>query len=275
MEALRSFRRILKRFVAGFIRHDVMTLAAALSFYTALSLAPLLLITLAVVGWLGGDMREAFLAQVVTLMGAEAGASVRAVVDNVRESQLGNVAGFLGIGALLFSASTVFAQLQSSLNTIWNASLEPTKSGWASWVKKRLLSMGMVFTLAFLGMVSLMVSAVLSFLFDEGAALWEVVNFVVSLGLFALVFACLFKYLPDTRLNWRSALSGGVLTAVLFTVGKHLIGLYLGQSAVGSAYGAAGSLVLLLVWVYYSSVIVFVGAEFTRVLSNRFKGVLG
>lgn len=261
--------KLTKDFIDGFIDHDVLTLSAALAFYTALSLAPLLLITLAVIGLVGFDMRPGVIREINNVIGSEAAQAITAIVENVQETpRLGSFAGILGAVTLLFSASGVFAQLQISLNLIWQSAAKPSTGVW-TWVKNRLLSIGMVFTLAFLAIVSLLASAIVTFLFDQSdAVVWQTINNIVSISLFAGVFAAIFKYLPDSKLQWKHALIGGLFTSVMFTIGKYLIGLYLGQSAVASAYGAAGSLIMLLIWVYYSAVIFFMGAEFTRALTT-------
>ena len=261
------FKKITEDFIDGFLDHDVLTLSAALAFYTALSLAPLLLITLSIVGLVGIDMRPGISQEIGTLMGPEAGKAIVAIIENVQERpKLGTIAGILGVITLLFSASGVFAQLHTSLNLIWHSTQKNTPGVW-SWVKQRLLSMGMVFTLAFLGIVSLLASAIITFLFERYELLWQALNNLVSVTIFAFVFAAIFKYLPDSKLTWRNALRGGFITSIMFSIGKYFIGLYLGQSAVASAYGAAGSLIMLLIWVYYSAVIFFMGAEFTRALT--------
>lgn len=273
-------KQVAKDFVDGFIQHDVMTLSAALAFYTALSLAPLLLITLAIIGSLGLDLRPDVTREIRSLMGPEAAKAITAIVENVKEEpRLSTLAGVLGTLTLIFSASGVFAQLHTSLNLIWQSAITRDTNVW-TWLKHRLLSVGMVFTMAFLGTVSLLASAALSFAFSTvHETLWETINTVVSLGLFTLVFGAIFKLVPDSNLTWKRAFSGGLFTSVMFTIGKYFIGLYLGQSAMASAYGAAGSLIMLLIWVYYSAVIFFMGAEFTRALTipiqHDEKGVSG
>lgn len=270
--SFRSFsgwKAFFKQLGKGFSGHDLMTMAAALAFYTALSLAPLLLITLAVVGIMGESSRDQLLMQIEGLMGSQASSAITAIVENAdNKPKLGSFAGIIGVLTLIFSASGVFAQLQVSLNKIFNTQNE-SKAGLWGWIRKRLLSMGMVITLGFLALVSLVASTVISYLFGGEGVLWTVVNILVSLAVFSGVFALILKYLPDAHLPWRSAFTGGIITAVLFTIGKSLIGAYLGKSAVGSAYGAAGSLIVLLAWVYYSGIIVFTAAEITRILAAK------
>ena len=253
------------RFMNGFAKHDLMTLAAALAFYTALSLAPILLLIITAIGFLGPGAEAKFLDQVQYLMGSDAAEAVTMIVKNASQRPtLGNFAGLFGIATLVFSASGVFAQLQSSLNVIWESEQESNSAGWLTYLRKRLFSMGMVLALAFIALVSLAASTVLAAVLPYEGAAWKILSEVVSLAVFSYLFALIFKYLPDMKISWRHVLTGGLFTAVLFAIGKYLIGIYLGKSAIGSAYGAAGSLIVLLAWVYYSSIIVFMGAEFTR-----------
>lgn len=252
----------------NFSKHDVLTLAAALAFYTALSLAPLLIITLYCVSLLGENSQQELMAQLQGLLGQQATEAIKSIIESSEERpHLGSIAGLISTIFLIFTASGVFAQLQSSLNVIFDAQAKATKGMWG-YLRKRLLSMGMVITLGFLALVSLIMSSVLSYFFTNEGMLWEVLNFVVSTGVFTFIFALVLKYLPDLHIKWKGALYGGFTTALLFTIGKTLIGLYLGKSAVGSSYGAAGSLVVLLTWVYYSGAIVFTGAEITRLLAR-------
>lgn len=267
--SIAGIKAIAKKFISGFMEHDLLTLAAALAFYTALALAPLLLITLSVVGLLGEASKNTLMIQIQSLMGEQASVALNSIIESANNNpKTGSAAGLIGILALLFSASGVFAQLQSSLNVIWHATGKASSGAW-SWMRKRLLSMGLVLTLGFLALVSLLISSVLAFLFTQKGLVWQGINFFVSGLIFSALFALIFKYLPDAKMTWRSAWFGAVITAILFMVGKSLIGVYLGKSAVGSAYGAAGSLIVLLAWVYYSSIIVFSGAEITRIAADH------
>lgn len=247
-------------------RHRILTLAAALSFYTALSLSPLLIILFWLVGSLGFRDQRILIQQVVTLVGPEAGRMLTIIVENTRETlTLSSVAGIFGFATLLVSAASVFGQLQMSLNTIFEA-VPPKNVSWLSWVQKRLLSIGMVFSLGFLAMVSLFANTLVAFIAErwwEGTIALQIAEALLSFALFTVFFSLLYKLLPDRALTWRDTFFGGMLTALLFIVGKTGIGFYLGQTSVGSAYGAAGSLIILLVWVYYSSAVVLVGAELT------------
>lgn len=260
-------KNFFSEFFRRFNKHDLLTLAAALAFYTALSLAPLLLITVSLLGILGGESQVKLISQIQSVIGAQAGETVKVVIEGANERpDLSKIGGIVGLITLIFSASGVFAQLQSSINLVWESSLD-AKSGLWLWLRRRFISMGMVFTIGFLSMVSLFITTLLSFVFSQEGTVWNVVNYVASIAIFSTLFAAIYKFLPDKRLHWKNAYAGGFLTAILFTIGKELIGLYLGKSAVASAYGATGSLIIFLIWVYYSSLIVFIGAELTALLT--------
>lgn len=257
-----------KQFFSDIFKHDIFTLAAALAFYSALSLAPLLLVVLYVIGISGFQAQNELLEQIQILMGPQASEAVAMIVQSTdKHPDLNSIAGIVGVLTLLFSASAVFGQLQASLNVIGEVPVKENESEITEikiWIKKRFFSMGLVLAFAFLAMVSLIANtAVTLFLGNTGDVL-KIANFVGSVALFALLFALIFHYLPDVRVQKRAAFYGGLITSILFTAGKHLLGIYLGASAVGSAYGAAGSLIILLLWVYYSAIILFVGAEITR-----------
>ena len=260
-----KLKDLLMRFADGFSKHDIMTLAAALAFYTALSLAPLVLLIIAVIGVMGGNYQDEFLRQVQSLMGSDAAGALSLIVKNANahESKT-TLSGIFGTFVLLFSASAVFAQLQASLNVIWEAQAVARQAGWISYLRTRFFSMGMVLALAFLALVSLLLSTVLSAIFVQSGFIWSVLNICFSIVAFSAVFTAIFKFMPDRKVLWRHVVVGGIFTGILFSIGRSLIGIYLGTSALGSAYGAAGSLIVLLAWVYYSAIIVFVGAEFTR-----------
>jgi membrane protein len=256
--------RTIREFLNGFEKHDLMTLSAALAFYTSLSLAPLLLLMVAGISFMGPTGQEQFMLAVENLVGPQASLAVAMIINNVdQQPSLGSFAGVVGIGTLLFSASSVFAQMHTSLNIINEVKPAEGKSTWRMFLRRRILSMGLVVGSSFLAPVSLMVSTVMAATLPRGD-IWKIINDLISLIVFAALFSSIFKFLPDKRLPWRHCAVGGTLTALLFTLGKILIGVYLGESALGSAYGAAGSLIVLLAWVYYSSLIVFVGAELTR-----------
>ena len=274
--AIRNLFSAVKETFTEFLDDDCMTLAGALAYYTALSFAPLMVLVLSVGAALGyGDE---IIEQVKNLMGGDA---VGDITDEVtRDSkdpfgELTSVSGVISLLALFFSASGVFAQLQASLNRVWDVKAAPS-AGWLDWVRKRLLSLGMVLTIAFLLLISLVITGLITGLTgsgtDDPSVLWQAVNFVVSVALLTLLFALMFKVLPDVLIDWRHVWIGAAVTAVLFTIGKTLIGMYIAMSGTGSAYGAAGSLIALLVWVFYSAVILFLGAEATQVYTRRTGG---
>ena len=268
----------LKEAFNDFLADDSLTQAAAVAYYTALSFAPLLVLTTLIVGTLlGPDTKQRLVEEIQNLMGPGVGASVEQVMeaeegagsggknlDKVKGGGFGLLTGTIGLIALVYSASGVFAQLQAALNKIWDVEAKPGLGIWG-YVRKRLLSVGVVFAILFLLLASLAVSAVLNAILSGDGLGWRVLNFVVSVVVYVALFALIFKYLPDVRIPWKAVVLGAVVTAILFAVGKWAIGLYLARGDVGGQYGGAGSVVVLLVWVYYSAVIVFLGAELTQV----------
>lgn len=266
---------VVKQAASEFSDDDAMSHGAALAFYTALSLAPLLLLLVWIGGMLGPETEQQLIEQLVGLIGPQGAETIKMILDGAEEPSLGNLAGIAGFGTLLLSATGVFGQLQHALNVIWDVEPKPKQGVWGL-IRKRLLSLGMVLTIGFLLMVSMAASAALSAVINlmqgvlPGTELvWRLADIALSVLLFAVGFGTIYKLLPDVKIAWRDVWFGGFVTAALFTAGKVLIGLYLGNSSVGSAYGAAGSLIVLLVWVYYSSLIIFFGAELTQVWALR------
>lgn len=259
-------------------RDNVPRLGAALAFYTALSLAPLLVLSLRVAAFFFGDeaARGEIERQIDSVIGEQGAEAVQAMLENANRPDEGLVATILSVITLLFGASGVFGQLQESLNTIWEVAPKPGRGLWGM-IQDRFFSVVMVIGVAFLMLVSLVVSAAMSF---AGAYLFhwlrdfqwlsQTLNLGLSLAVFTAVFAMMFKIVPDARIAWRDVWLGAAITAVLFTIGKFAIGVYLGRSSLASSYGVAGSLIVLLVWVYYSAQIMFFGAEFTQVYANRY-----
>ena len=252
-------------------------MGASLAFYSVLSLAPLLILVVGICALVFGaaGAQAQILEQFRQMVGGEGARAVETVLKSAQKPASGIVASIIGLLTLLFGASGVFVELRSALNKLWDVEARtPTNGIWA-FIKDRFLSFGMVLAIGFLLLVSLVLSAALGAagkVFGNVGflppAVWEVLNFLVSLGVVATVFALILKFVPDIRLPWRDIWRGAALTAILFTVGKTLIGIYLGKAGVGSAYGAAGSLVVLVVWIYYSAQIFFLGAMFTRVYSR-------
>jgi membrane protein len=256
---------------------DVPARSAAIAFYTLFSLAPLLVVAVAISGMAFGEevTRAGLEAQVEELAGGDSALLVRRVLDSADRPNLSRWAGLVGIVTLLLGATTVFGQLQESLNAVWEVQPRPGQVA-RRFLKKRLLSLGLVLVFGFLLLVSLVLSAALSALggyLQRGLGLPDGLLGALDFGLFLLVisvlFLLIFRIVPDAELEWRDVALGAVVTGVLFSVGKELIGLYIGRAGVASVYGVAGSLVLLLLWVYYSSMLLLLGACFTRVWSGR------
>lgn len=274
---MREIVEVARESAVDFADDGAFRLAAALAYYAMLSIAPLLLLVLTLVGTVFGREHVAneIIAQMRVLVG-EAGAEVaQTVLTSASGTDKSGWGALVGVLVLVFGASGVFLQLQDSMNVIWEVTRE-AKAGWREFLKKRFLSVGMLLGIAFLLMVSLVVSAALaaaSRYFSEtwpGAlAFWWGLDLLLPTAIYWPLFALLFKYLPDTQIPWRDVWIGSLITALLFSIGKMLIGLYLGRGTVASAYGAAGSVVALLVWVYYSSVILLFGAEVTQTISRR------
>jgi len=272
--SFRDLRSLVERTGRTGLDDRVPKLAAALAYYTAFSVAPIVLIVIAIAGLLfGADAaRGAVSEELAALVGQKTAQVIEEILKNAWRPGSGVIATVLGVLGVLFGAAGVFGELQDSLNIIWKVQKKPGR-GLRGTVKDRFLSFGMVAGIGFLLLVSLVLSAGLeaagrSILGSQAGALLEAVQQLVSLGVITLLFAFAFKVLPDARTRWKDVWVGALLTAVLFTAGKFLIGLYLGRSSVGSSFGAAGSLAVFLLWVYYSSQIFFFGAEFTKVYAD-------
>ena len=255
---------LLRRFLDA----DVITQAAAVAFYAALSLAPLLLLLL----WLTASnetAQAATLGQIGLLMGPEAQEVARTVIANARDRpDTGSIAGWWSIGLLLVGASAVFAQLQDALNRIFRTDATAL-AGIGQWLRKRLFSFGLLLALAFLLVVSLTVTTVLDFTLSRFDLLQPAVALLASLIVYALAFAFMYHFLPDRRVRWRLALAGGCLTAALFVLGRSGIAWYLDHATTGTAYGAMGALALMMLWVYYAAIILFAGAVVTATIDER------
>lgn len=265
---------------------DCMTMAAALAYYTTFSIAPLLLIIISIVGLVFGRqaVQHEVQGQIQGLIGSGPASQVGAMVQSAgRHSSTGILSAVLGILALLFGATGALTQLQSSLDRIWHVKPDPRIGGVKNFIGQRILSFGMILAIAFLLLVSLVVSAALSAFGSYAASvlphafsgpLLRAIGFLVSLSIIAALFAAMFKFLPDAKIWWADVWIGAAMTSLLFTIGKFLIGIYLGHSGTASTYGAAGSLVLIVLWIYYSSLIFLYGAEFTAVWSEAHSGAV-
>lgn len=269
---------LLKDTAKKWMEDDLLQYGAALAYYTVFALAPILFIAIAMAGvFFGRDAVEGRLVgEIQGLVGRQGAAAVQAMLASTWRTGHGTLATVVGVVTLLLGASGVFGQLQSTLNRIWEVTPKPNLGIWG-FLRARFLSFGMVLGVGFLLLVSLVISAVLSGvsayaigLVPGLKVLFEILNFLVSFAIVTLLFAMIFRYLPDARVSWEDVWIGSLATSLLFSIGRSLIGLYLGKSSVSSTYGAAGSLVVILLWTYYSSQIVFFGAEFTRAYACRY-----
>jgi membrane protein len=268
--------KMLKATVLAFIDDEALSRGAAIAFYTATSIAPVILIVVAIAGLVFGHdaAQKSISSELGGLMGQQTADVLQSAIASAGNTSSGLLATIVGIATLIATASGVFGEMQAALNSIWKA--KPNESTMSRLIRARIVSLGLVAALGFLLIVSLAVSAALTAfsnyldaVFPGAKLILPLLNFIVSLALLSLLFAAIYKVLPDRHLHWRDVIIGAVVTAVLFTIGKSLIGWYIGSSAVASSYGAAGGLIVLLLWVYYSVQTFLLGAEFTKVYANR------
>ncbi|MGB3546920.1 MAG: YihY/virulence factor BrkB family protein [Saprospiraceae bacterium] len=270
---LRSFN-FMKEVFANYAEDDALTMGAALAYYTVFSFAPLLVVIISVTGFFAGQeaMSGQMFEQLNGLLGAEAAATLQEIVKNAYISGNSIVATVIGVGTLIFAATGVFNALKTSLNKTWELQASPS-GAIMGFIMDRLLSFSFVIGLGFMLLVSLVVNAVVIKFVDQisqmmpalGPTLLETVSFLIGFIVTTVIIALLFRFMPDARARWRDIWAGAIFTSALFTLGKFAIGFYIGNSDFGSTYGAAGALITLLVWTYYSSQIIFLGAEFTFV----------
>jgi membrane protein len=276
---LRRLGSVLSKAANAWIDDHAQSMGAALSYYTVFSIAPLLLIAISVAGLVFGQdaAQGAVVDQLQGLIGQNGAQAIQDLLKNVSRPSAGIVATVVGVVVLVIGATSVFAELQDDLNRIWQVPTRKKVSSWWAFLRTRLLSIGMIFAMGFMLLVSLAASAA----FDAFAAWstsalagWEglahAVNFVVSFVLTTALFAMIYRFMPQATIEWRDVGIGALVTAMLFTIGKTLIGLYIGKSALASGFGAAGSLAVLLAWVYYSAQIFLFGAEFTWAYAHAF-----
>ena len=276
----RAFWHLLKEAASDWSHDRAPRLGAALAYYTVFSIVPLLTVIIALIGLFFGQdaAQSAIMGQVSNLVGEQSAAAIKDMIQRAEQPSTGLFATAVALVTLLFGASGVFGQLQDALNTVWGVELREGRGVWG-FIKDRFLSFVAVVGTGFLLLVSLVLSSALAALgkwfsgvLPVPEAVLQSLNFLLSFVVITGLFALIFKVLPDARIAWHDVWVGAALTAALFTIGKFAIGLYLGKSDVASAYGAAGSLVIILVWVYYSSQILLYGAEFTQVYANRLGG---
>lgn len=278
MSRLKAWFSLLKETFQEWNEDKAPRLAAALAYYTAFSLAPLLIVVISIAGLIYGHDAVVGRLQyeIQGLVGAQAASAIQDMLANFSHPASGIIATVIGLITLLLGAAGVFGQLQDALDTIWEVAPKPGQ-GIMAIIRQRFISFTMVLGIGFLLLVSLVVSAGVTAVgtligdrIPQSAFLLQLVNFVISFGVIMLLFALIYKVLPDVTIGWRDVWMGAAVTALLFTIGKLLIGLYLGSSSVGSAYGAAGSFVILLLWIYYSAQILLFGAEFTQVYARTY-----
>lgn len=275
---LKDIWQLFKKSFQEWYEDDPFQKAAALAYYTLFSLAPLLIILIGIVGLFAGttEAQEYIVGGLAGLLGEESAGAIREMVRNANREQGGGFATLLGIVLLLFGAGGVLGQFQYSLNQIWGVKTK-SDSGWWPIIRARFFSYAMLLVIGFLLLVSLVITTVLSAMtrylneiFPAAAALWPVLDILISFLFVTALFAMIYKSLPDVHIAWKDVWIGAAITAILFAIGKFLIGLYLGKSGVSSTYGAAGSLVTILLWVYYSALIFFFGAEVTKVYATEY-----
>jgi membrane protein len=274
-----GLQKLLQKAVAGWWNDNVPRMGAALAYYTLFSLAPVLIVAIAVSGLVFGPdaVRGEIVGQIEGLVGREGAMAVQAMLESAAKPSSSILATIVGLITFFLAATGAFLELQNDLDAIWRVKPKSRGSFMRDLVMQRLISFGLVMGFAFLLLTSLVVSAALTALhnymgnaFPGVAVLWEALDVIVSLGVITILFAMIYKVLPDVKLGWRDVWVGALVTAGLFTIGKFLIGFYLGTSALASTYGAAGSVIVVLVWVYYSAQIVLLGAEFTRAYVEQF-----
>jgi membrane protein len=260
--AARNAWSMVKTAFKNFGRDNVMILSAALAFYAMLSLAPLLILLVTLTSRLGEDTQQRVVERVESTVGPQASGIIETIIQQASaQQQAASLSAWIGLGATLLAALGAFIHLQTSLNRIFKVRVE--RGLVFTWLWKRLLSLLLILLIGAILVASVVISSMISVIFPTGGVIWQVVNIVVSLIVFTAVFMAMYKILPDVQLAWKDTLVGGILTAILFMAGNYGISQYIGRTGTGSVYGAAGSLVILLLWIFYTSIIVLFGAELT------------
>lgn len=261
----------------GFINDNGLKLSASLAYYTVFSIAPLIILVISITSLVLGhyNFNDTVYAQIQHFMGKDAALQLQEIVKHLALSGKTGVALIAGVVILLIGASSMFVEIQDSLNIIWRVKAKP-KKGWLKFLKNRFLSFSLIISLGFLLLVSLIINIAINALSERlthflpaiTVTLFDLINLAITLIVIAVLFGIIFKFLPDAKIKWHDVRSGAIFTALLFMLGQYLIGLYLKYTAQGSAYGAAGSLIIILVWIYYTSAILYIGAEFTQVYAE-------
>ena len=264
----------LKQSGSDFGTYNILKLSAALAYYTIFALAPMLIVLISVVSFFYGKeaAQGEVYGQIKSFVGNDAAETIQQIISKASLSPSFTFASIVGIVALIFSATGVFAEIQSSINMIWNLKIKPKKSGILKMLKIRLISFSLIISLGFIALVSLLINYVVdaiserlsSLLPDSWFSIGYVINFAITLLAISLLFSIIFKFLPDAKIEWKDVRVGAVTTALLFMIGKFAIGIYLNKGKPGTAFGAAGSMIVILLWVYYSAIILYFGAAFTK-----------
>lgn len=280
MRALKYYWRMLKETANEFVDDNVTKLSASLAYYTAFSLGPLLLVVISVTGLFfeTNDVMWSVYWHMEDLVGKSSADQLFTIIQQLRD-QNAKTFSIIGIGILIFGATTVFADIQDSINYIWSIKAKPQR-GWLKYLQNRLLSLSLVLGIAFLLIVSLFISSLTDLLAknlfrslqDELVVLIQIFNLLFTFVIITLLFASIYKFLPDAVIRWKDALRGAFFTGLLFMLGKYLIGLYISSSEMDNTYGAAASIIIILSWVYYTAIILYFGAEFTKVYAMRVGG---
>jgi membrane protein len=276
---MRKFWLVLRQAITEFIDDHGLKLSAALSYYTLFALGPVLVIVISLAGLFFGKeaAQGKIYYQINGLVGNEAALQIQDIIQNIEQSQLGTRGAVIGIILLLIGATGVFTEIQDSINYVWSIRAKP-KKGWLKLLINRAISFSLIISFGFIMMVSLLIHAFVDLLFerltryfnDVTVYIFMVVNYVLLFIIITLLFTIIFKVLPDAKIKWKDTLMGSSFTSVLFLIGKFLIGFYLGSSNIGVTFGTAAAIVIILVWIYYTSIILYFGAEFTKVYTLNF-----
>lgn len=275
----KSLWKILKNTVEGFIDDRVTRLSAALAYATIFSFAPFILVIITIGALFEQDLEGKLFGELRFFLGKDVATGLQEVVHNAQISNASTLTTIIGIGVILFSATTIFATIQESLNTIWGIKPKP-KKGWLKLIKNRLLSFSVIIALGFILLVTMVVSSVVGLLNskliiyypDVTVVMFQIIGIILNVVFTSLVFLLIFKMLPDAKIKFRDVAIGAIVTTLLFLIGQYGISLYLSQSNIVSLYGAAASILLLLIWVYYSATILYIGAEFTKAWADELGG---
>jgi membrane protein len=273
MRPIKTFFLIFKKAGSSFMADNGMKLSASLSYYTIFSLCPVLIVIMSVAGVVFGRdaVQGKIYHQIKGLVGSDAAIQIQDIISNIEKSQQGSYGALIGAILLVFGATGVFTEIQDSINYIWSVKAKP-KKGWLKYLSNRAISFSLLLGTAFVLLVALVINALMDVLNDRlvkvfpsySVYFFQVVSLIIMLVSISFLFTVIFKVLPDAIIAWKDAMVGAIFTTVLFLIGKFVIGVYLGNSNIGITYGAAASIVIILLWVYYSSIILYFGAEFTR-----------